>query len=228
MSQRRVLFVHSPLVGPTSLRPIADAALAAGLSVSLPDLTATVASADPHSEYLAAVVTEANRTASPLVVVGHSGAGAYLPTIRHQIAAECNLIFVDAVLPPPTGAHRTPASMKSMLDDQTEAGVLHPWLSWWPDDIVSQLLPDVEDRRGLQADMPRVPRSFYDTDITVPPGWSDFSCAYLRLSAAYDDAWVEAQRRGWPTARYESTHLGVYTDPVQVFTRILELDKQLG
>ncbi len=228
MSGRRILFVHSPLVGPSSLRPMADAAAAAGFAVSVPDLTATVAEEfDPHAAYTGAVVTEANRTASPIIVVGHSGAGAFLPTIGQEIATDTSLIFVDAVLPPQTGAHRTPARMTSMLDDQTEDGVLREWLSWWPDEVVADLLPSAQDRRRLRADMPRVRRSFYDADITVPAGWSDLSCAYLRLSEAYDDAFIEARARGWPAARCESTHLGVYTDASRVFTQVAELAEQL-
>lgn len=221
-----MLFVHSPLVGPSSLRPLADVAAAAGCAVSVPDLTSAVVSDDPHGQYVAAAVAEANRTDSPITVVGHSGAGAFLPMIGNQIAAG-SLIFVDAILPPASGAHRTSTRMSSMLDEQTEGGVLRQWLSWWSDEIVSELLPNTEDRRLLQEDMPRLPRSFYDTDVTVPSGWSRTSCAYLRLSEAYDDALAEARARGWPTARCDSTHLGVYTDADRVFAKIVELDEQL-
>ena len=67
------------------------------------------------------------------------------------------------------------------------------------------LLPNEADRIQLEADMPRVPRSFYDHDVDVPPGWSQGGCGYLMLSDAYEAELQDAGERGWPTARFDST-----------------------
>lgn len=185
------------------------------------------ASPRPHDEYRRIAVDAAIPNADALTIVGHSGAGAFLPTIGDQIATRVHRIFVDAVLPPATGAHATPTPMQAALDEQTDDGLLRPWLSWWPDEVVTELLPNDEDRQHLQADMPRLPRAFYDVDIEVPTGWSAMPCAYLRLSEGYDNAFDEANRRGWPTTRCDSTHLGVHTDAHSVLAEIVELDNSL-
>ncbi|MEM1335018.1 MAG: hypothetical protein AAGG08_16330, partial [Actinomycetota bacterium] len=141
---------------------------------------------------------------------------------------EVELIFVDAVVPPRAEAHHTSDAMSALLDAQTVEGTLRPWLEWWPDEVVDRLVPDADDRGQLEADMPRLPRSFFDVSVDVPAGWSLGSCAYLRLSPAYDDDHAEAASRGWPTASVGSTHLGVFTDAARVFAAAMTLDDQLN
>lgn len=227
MSKHLFLLVHSPLVGPSSLGRLAGAASTAGFDVALPDLTPSAISPRPHEVYRRIAVDAAGPNTSAVTVVGHSGAGAFLPGIGAEIATETNLIFVDAVLPPPVGAHVTSTPMKAVLDKQTDDGLLRAWLSWWPDEVLTELLPNAIDRQQLREDMPRLPRSFYNVDVEVPTGWSSTSCAYLQLSDAYDDEFDEAVLRGWPVARCDSTHLGVYTAADQVFAEIIELDESL-
>jgi hypothetical protein len=66
-------------------------------------------------------------------VVGHSGAGAFLPAVAGELGDRgVALLFVDAVVPPPSGVHETPARMRDLLDEQTLDGHLRCWLDWWP------------------------------------------------------------------------------------------------
>ncbi len=223
MTVHSFLFVHSPLVGPSSLRRLALAASVLGHQVALPDLTPTATAVQPHHEYLRRAVAGAQVRSTELTIVGHSGAGAFLPAIDDSIAADTALIFVDAVIPPREGAHTTPAPMKDILDEQTEDGLLRPWLMWWPHEVLSELLPEASDRAELMSDMPRLPRSFYDVAVDAPPGWSEGACAYLRLSAGYDGELDEAVARHWPTATLDSTHLGTHTHPDQILHEVLRL-----
>ncbi len=222
-----LLFVHSPLVGPSSLRRLAEAAARAGHETALPDLTPMAASNRPHEVYRDLAVEAARALTGPPVVVGHSGAGAFLPAIGEAIRETAGLVFVDALVPPAEGAHRTPDRLAALLDEQTVEGVLRPWLDWWPAEAVAELLPEAADRDELAADMPRVPRSFYDVPIAVPPGWSEQPCGYLRLSPAYDAELERARQWGWPTATLESTHLGTLTEPDRVLVEVLGLTGHL-
>ena len=181
----------------------------------------------PHREYVRMAAAAAGPLSAAVTVVGHSGAGAFLPAIGEKIKVDTALLFVDAVIPPPVLAHTTPARMKDLLDEQTDDGILRPWLAWWPSEVVAELLPDVGDRNELAADMPRLPRSFYDIEVDVPSGWSDEACAYLRLSAGYNSELDEAEARHWPTAALASTHLGVYTEPASVLAAIENLITQI-
>lgn len=181
----------------------------------------------PHDEYPRRAAAAARSLSAELTIVGHSGAGAFLPAIAERTEADAALLFVDAVIPPQVGAHTTPDRMKDMLDDQTDDGLLRPWLAWWPLEVVSELLPEASDRDELAADMPRLPRSFYEIDVDVPSGWSDGACAYLRLSAGYDAELADAVARHWPTATLDSTHLGMHTNPDRVLAEIVGLIDQI-
>ena len=75
------LLVHSPLVGPATMRPLADAVGALGWTVSVPDLREAVMSPETFASRAAAAAGAAD------VVVGHSGAGAVVPVIGEQVGA---------------------------------------------------------------------------------------------------------------------------------------------
>lgn len=92
-----------------------------------------------------------------------------------------------------------------------------------PEETIVDLLPDEADRAALAADTPRLPRSFYDHDIEVPPGWSQSRCSYLMLSDAYEAELHDATERGWPTARLDSNHLAPRTQPESVLRNVLQL-----
>ncbi len=218
-----MLFVHSPLVGPSSLRRLADLAADRGHSVALPDLTTAVGAATPHRALVEGAVGAAARLRGAVTVVGHSGAGTFLPAIGDRLAAAAPLVFVDAVVPRRSGQHATSTELAELLDRNTTDGMLAPWLAWWPAELVASLLPDPADRDLFASDMPRVPRSFYDRPVPVPDGWSDRPCAYVQLSPAYDADRAEAEARGWPTIRLDANHLSVHTAPGRVLDAILDI-----
>jgi hypothetical protein len=117
--------------------------------------------------------------------------------------------------------------MREMLDSVTEASVLRRWLDWWPEEVIVELLPDEADRAELEADMPRVPRSFYAHDVKVSPGWSQRGCGYLMLSDAYEAELQDADKRGWPTARFDSDYLAPHTQPESVLREIVQLARRV-
>lgn len=221
------LFVHSPLVGPSSLRRLAGLAAAGDAEVALPDLTPMATGARPHEDYAKRAIEEGGDLSQPVAVVGHSGAGPFLPAIGEAIGPATVLVFVDAVVPPRSGSHRTPDAMKAMLDRQTVNGTLRRWLDWWPPEVVAEILPDPVERRQLAADMPSLPRAFYDHDVAVPPRWSEHSCGYVQLSGAYDADHAEAIARGWPTERLTATHLATFTQPAEVLGAIRRVMDQM-
>jgi hypothetical protein len=221
-----LLFVHSPLTGPSALRPLADVAAAGGADVALPDLTVAVDSEQPHQAYIAIASDAARVLPPPIAIVGHSGAGAFLPTIAATISGETVLVLVDAVVPPRVEPFRVSEAMKELLERQTEDGLLRPWLEWWPRDVLAALLPGPAARAALVADMPQVPRSFYDHPVPQPAGWDEQPCGYLQLSAAYDADREQAVARGWPTQRLQATHLAAHTAPADVLVAILNVIDQ--
>lgn len=222
------LLVHSPLLGPSSLSELARRAASRGVHAAAPDLTGSAATEGGRA-YAETAAAAAADLPDRVVVIGHSGAGAFLPNIGHLLGDRlAALLFVDAVVPPPSGAHRTPARLGLLLDEQTVDGMLLPWIDWWPEEALGEILPDAADRDLLRADLPRLPRSFYDQDVPVPKGWSDWASAYLRLSSAYHAEFEEAGRRGSPRGSIEGTHLSMHTHPDRVLGAIEPLLGELG
>jgi hypothetical protein len=186
----------------------------------VPDLTAVAAATPPSWRDLvdaaaAAVVPTGDR----IGVIGHSGAGVFLPAIGEAVGNPV-LVFVDALIPPPSGAHTTPSEVAELLDAQTFDGVLAKWWDWWPEDLLEEMVPDAATRSALNAEMPNVPRDFYDHVVPVPDRWSERPCAYVRLSAAYQSAFEEANRRGWPSTALDGNHLTLVTEPSMVLDAI--------
>src|SRR5690606_23522968 len=99
----------------------------------------------PRWEAFVGAAAEAAATLpGEVAVVGHSGAGVFPPAMAGRLGRRAvALLFVDAVVPPPRGAHETPARLRRMLDEQTVDGRLRRWLDWWSKDVVDELVPDV-------------------------------------------------------------------------------------
>ena len=218
-----LLLVHSPLLGPSAWEEVAERARARNRHVVLADATvAAEAGLAGAGGYVDAVVRAASGVDDRIVLVGHSGAGVFLPLIGDGLGSRLHaMVFVDAGLPPEQGEHVTDGPMQALLDAHVDdEGVLSPWLDWWSDEIVDRILPDPGVRAALRADMPRLPRSFYDEPVSVPLGWAEKPCGYLRLSAAYDADHEEARRRGWPHTTIDGHHLSIVMEADAVLDAI--------
>lgn len=218
-----ILLLHSPLVGPSSLAPLADALRGWGHDVCLPDLTSVAR--DPRPGHLVAR-TLAVAPDDVESVVAHSGAGAVLPWVASELAGDPSAVFLDAVLPAAdVDVHVAPEAQRALLDEQTDQdGLLRPWLDWWQDDIVEAMLPDPVQREAIRADGPRLPRRFFDHDIPVP-AWPP--SAYIALGSAYGDELLDARSRGWTTAEMGLHHLATMTHPTDVATVLREVVRAL-
>jgi pimeloyl-ACP methyl ester carboxylesterase len=224
MASPTLVLVHSPLVGPSSWRPFDDLASARRFDVVRPDLTGVVDAERPEWRSVVDTAVDSTTERTDLVVVGHSGAGALLPTIAHRTNDRLRaVVFVDAIVPPTTGEHRTSERLSEFLDDRTVDGRLLPWLDWWPPGVVGELVKSSQQLEELRSDIPRLPRSFYDADIPMPDDWSSGPCAYLQLSPAYGAELRIADELGWPTAVVDGSHLSMFTEPSAVLAAVEEL-----
>src|SRR5262249_40904178 len=93
------VLVHSPFLGPASLRPLADALAAHGHPAVLPDLRPSVVSAPVHQVLVGAFADAMGEEAltGHVVLIGHSGAGPLLPAFADALEdTVTGLVFVDA------------------------------------------------------------------------------------------------------------------------------------
>lgn len=216
------LLLHSPLVGPATVRALASALAAKGWSTTAPDLRGAIASPSQFCSH----ATEQCPSAD--VVIGHSGAGAMLPTVADSIGASAT-IYIDAVLPGEDPAFTPSGRFLEFVDAiPTVDGRLAPWHEWWPPETMAELVPDEAVRRAIVAEIPSLPRSFYDGAIVLPELWWKRPAAYLQLSAAYDAERSRAAHWDWPTRRLAGGHLDLVVHPSLVAQHVDQLAALIG
>jgi pimeloyl-ACP methyl ester carboxylesterase len=223
-----LVLIHSPLVGALSWQPSADRLRARGLTVVVPSLAGVFDAGPPYYPKLAARVAETVRAgvaARPLVLVGHSGAGALLPSVAAALAdGVAAAVFVDAILPHPgaTWFETAPPRLGEHLRSLAQEGWLPPWDRWFPPGTLDPLLADPALRRRFLAELPRVPLAYFEERA---PAIGDRlpRQAYLQLSEPYGQAADEAERRGWPTRRESADHLAMLTHPELVVGHLVRL-----
>jgi hypothetical protein len=215
------LILHSPLVGPTTTRALASALSGHGWTTVAPDLRTSLSS--PLTYAAAATRAAANVD----VLVGHSGAGAMLPVIAHDVEATLT-VYVDAIVPEATTTFTTSDQLIALLDQLPIVdGRLPPWHEWWPAEILTQLVPDRRLRDALTAENPRLSRAFYDEPVPLPELWWTRRAGFLQLSPAYDDDRARAEQLGWPTTRIGGQHLDLLSQPGDVADAVVSLTATL-
>jgi len=225
-----VVLVHSPFLGPASLRPLAEAMAAAGRPTVLLDLRVTVAAAPVHARMIgsfADAASEAGLT-GPTVLVGHSGAGPLLPAFADALDEPvAGLVFLDAGLPTPGRSWRetVPAQLFTALRDKSRDGLLPRWPEWFDTDPLPRLVPDTVLRALIAEEAPEVPLAFLK-EARPSVQWSG-PAGYLQLSSAYDRDASAAKGLGWPVRRLASSHLAPAADPDTVADALLRVLAEL-
>ncbi|MFI6655476.1 alpha/beta hydrolase [Streptomyces sp. NPDC050523] len=222
------VLVHSPSVGPSTWRPVADHLTAAGNRVRVPSLLHVGAGAPPFWPRVVEAVRDDLRQVpadSPVVLVAHSNAGLFMPVIRsgldHPVTGS---VFVDAALPARSGS--TPVAAPELLEflrPMTVNGRLPLWTDWWDEADVAPMFPDPAVRRAVVEEQPTLPLSYYEQRIPVPGGWDDHPCSYVLFGPPYDDLAAEAGERGWRVAHLPGEHLHQIVDPAGTARLLLEL-----
>ncbi|HEY0448558.1 hypothetical protein [Actinophytocola sp.] len=220
------VLVHSPFLGPASLRPLADALAAHGHPAVLLDLRPSVVAAPVHQVLVGAFADAmgAEDLAGQVVLIGHSGAGPLLPAFADALEDTVSgLVFLDAGLPTPGRSWRdtVPAELYTRLRAASREGQLPRWQRWFEPDPLTELVADVELRAEIADEAPEVPVAFLkeprpDVEWDGPAG-------YVALSAAYADDVAAAERLGWPVRRLDTHHLAPATDPDPVAVAVLEV-----
>jgi hypothetical protein len=228
-----MVLIHSPLVGPLTWSPVAGELRRRGVPVVVPTLRAPDRDLPPfwerHVEDVVRDVADVP-AGTPLVLVGHSGAGLLLPAVRqrvgHPVAA---YIFVDASIP---------ADGKNVLDliaaeDSVLAGQLRELLSSggtfpsWREEDLRTIVPDPGLRRQLIDELQPRPLAFFAEPIRVFAGWPDAPCGYLKFSGAYDAPAARARRENWVYREIAGEHFHMLVDAPAVTDTLLELVTKL-
>jgi hypothetical protein len=216
----RFALVHSPFVGPSTWRPVAEVLTAGGHEVALPDLRAAAHGGDPHVFIRAARAAVLPGTD---VIAGHSGAGFFLPSIAAVNENPATLMFVDAGIPPPEGSGTPGGDFIEQLSALSTGGLLPRWSQWWGEDAMERLVPDVRLRAEIEAELVEVPLGFYEQSVNVPTRWREWPAGFLLLSESYRADAATALALGWPTRELLGAHLDVANFPAEIARGILDL-----
>ncbi|WP_327287507.1 alpha/beta hydrolase [Streptomyces sp. NBC_01198] len=220
--------MHSPSVGPSTWRPVAEELAAAGYQVRVPSLLHIGAGAPPFWPRIAEAVHDDLRHVpvdTPVTLVAHSNAGLFLPAIRsgldHPVTSS---IFVDAALPARHGPTPVaPPELLAFLRPMAVDGRLPRWTDWWDEADVAPMFSDPAVRQTVIEEQPTLPLSYYEQHIPVPAGWDDHPCAYLLFGPPYDEPAAEARERGWQVAHLPGAHLHQVVEPARTARHLIEL-----
>ncbi len=227
-----IVLVHSPLVGPATWEPVRIELRQRGLQAAVPILRDDAASGDPYWRQHVASVVATMRGApagQPLVLVGHSGAGALLPALGAALARPvAAYLFVDA------GIHADGLSrLEVMIAEDApfahgllahlEAGGRYPE---WTDEQLQDAIPDDALRAAVIAEMRPRGLDFFNEPIPVPAGWPDAPVAYMQFTASYDVPAARAREQGWPVREIEGSHFLMLIDPETVADAIVSLTQR--
>lgn len=219
----KFVLIHSPVLGPVSWRWVAEELEAAGHLAVVPDLRDAVHTGQPTA-FIDAAVAQGSSIRGGAVVVGHSGAGMFLPSIAKRVDAR-HTIYVDAGLPPAMAC--TPGGdFLDQLRSLATGGVLPAWSTWWGDGVMEELVPDETRRSLIEAEMPEVPVAFYETPIDLPNAWFDAPSSMVLLSEAYRDDANRAAALGWKVVEHLGAHLDLVSRSSEISRLVHDLREQ--
>lgn len=225
-----LVLVHSPSVGPLTWQPVAERLSAAGHVAVVPSLLGVADAGPPFWPAVAGSVSAAVPDDVPLVLVAHSNAGLFVPTIVEAIGGRvAGCLFVDASLPARSGP--TPVAAPQLLDmlrPMAAGGRLPQWTSWFDEDDVAPMFPDPRTRQAVSGEQPRLPLSYYEQELPVPAGWETMPCGYLLFGPPYEDVAKDARDRGWDVEHVPGRHLHQIVDPDAVTARIVTTARRWG
>ncbi len=213
-----VLVLPSVLVGEAAYGVLVDAFRAAGLRCAV----AGAPSQPRRGADVLAAFGEAVASTRPDLVVAHSNAGLVAPGAAGGIP----VVFVDAALPPSRGpCPMAPAPMTARLETLADdEGVLPPWTQWWDESDVAPLFPDVHSRHAVEERQPRLPLSYFRSEVEAPAGWERGRHAYLAFGRTYAAELARARDLGWPTGVMDGArHLHHLHAPRSVVREVLGL-----
>jgi hypothetical protein len=217
-----VALLASPLLGPGVWRPVCEELRAKGWTVvqtAAPN-QAPQTWADVVEQLLSQLPAECE-----LILVPHSNAGLYVPTLRDQRRV-VGAVFVDAGLPPSVGSVplAPPALVAQLATLAGCDGLLPPWLDWWPPADIAGLFGSADQQREVAAELPRLPLDYFRGEMPLPPGWDEgLPAAYLAFGETYAVERADAAKRGWPTRTLTGRHLHMLVDPAEVASAMVDL-----
>jgi hypothetical protein len=228
MADLVVVLLHPPVLGPGSWQPVAGELTAAGWRVAVPSALGFAQGGAPYAPRVIARWAEQIPAADRVVLVAHSGAGAFVPAVASAVGGgRVGAVFADAGLPPAAGpVPVVDAGFLPYLRQLARAGVVPPWPQWWPDEDPAEIFPSPAARAAVEAEAGPLPLAFFEEQL---PGQAvPDPAGYLLFSAGYQAEAAQAAGRDWPVAEAAGSHLHPLVDPAGVAAALTGLAGRLS
>jgi pimeloyl-ACP methyl ester carboxylesterase len=224
-----IVLIQGPLVGASGMRPLADRLRARGLHVHLPDVLLAHNILPPWSAWSSHLIDLLSLDGRKPILVGFSASTTLAAELATKIPAQ-GIIFLDGDIPPESGriapgSERLRRRVQNLADCD---GQLPLWSDWWGSEEekaaigVTILQRDPNAWEEFRRDQPRMTRTWFDDEIDLAP-WDRVPAGYVQLSRFFDCSAEEAEKRGWPVARLNGTHLHPSLEPEETAAAILEV-----
>jgi hypothetical protein len=228
-----LILVAGPFVRASSWESAAMYLREAGYSVQAPDVLANRLQPPAWSAWTQHLVQHILPCNEP-VVIGHSSAGPLAADLASKLHCRCILI-VDGHVPPPQGFVPTVRPAFRDFIEGLAAGekVLPIWSRWFSGDAQREALLGLDRLRSNPAtfaefedELLRFPVDWFDDTFELA-NWEHVPAGFIQTCAIYDYAAEEAQRRGWPVAKLQGTHLHPMLEPAETAKAIIAMIHQL-
>jgi hypothetical protein len=124
-----VLLIHSPLVGPLTMKRLGTELSDRGFDVVVPDLWPALTM--PRRQWRSIVDLAVAAVDNADVIVVHSGAGVLAPLLAERLDPQV-VAFVDAVVPGIGASYEPSGPIIEFIDALPHDGpLLPPWTEWW-------------------------------------------------------------------------------------------------
>ena len=227
------VLIHSPLVGPYTWSLVAEELRRRGYKVVIPALKSQPSGAgtywERHVEHVSASL-HAVPCETPVILVGHSGAGPLLPAVSQRIEQPVvAYLFVDAMLPE-NGKCRLDLFESPQAADQFRRKAKNGLLPVWSADDLRQLIPDEPICTRFVSELSPLPLQVYEESLPVFEGWPETPCAYLQFGSnpAYAPAVLRARQAGFACSTLEAGHFHMLVAPGAVAEALLDLTRRMG
>ena len=234
MSSSDFVLVAGPPVRASSWEPTAEHLRKAGWIVQVPDVMAHHASPPAWNAWTRNLLDYISPTGES-IVVGHSSASALVADLATKLPVR-GIIIVDGDIPPSRGAALPvrPALREFIRSLAQTDGTLPVWSKWFSGDAeraslvgLDILANDPVAFAKFEIGLPKLHVNWFDDAIELA-SWDHIPAGFIQTSRIYDHATLEAQRRGWPVARLQGTHLDPTLRPAETADAIVSMSRRLG
>jgi len=220
------VLIHSPLVGPSSVTPTADALGKLGYVTYVPTLDAPPGHT-PWHDWPRRLLETLPEMDNP-ILVGHSAGGLLAAYLAGSLSAK-SFICLDAMMPPASGP--TPPVEPNFLEFvrslPAEDGLLPVWTDWWEGDLLADAPMSSDLKAAFLAELPRLPPTWFDDSFEMP-NWSCAKRGFIQTSPVFRDEARHAEECGWPVIRLKGTHLHPALAPRETATALVDAYHRLS